>query len=101
LAVFNGAGAFDLQSEFNSLDGNRMRTYLLDYDATYEDVAIDLNNLRAVGGNATFVVHAERTASNRFRDVEAEFDIVADVTFTENGPQIVLDGDRYYDFQQN
>lgn len=99
-AAFNGDGTFSFDSEFVSLDGNRTRTYQLDYAARYNDVLIDVATEAPVGGNAVFNVSADRTASNQFRDVEVSFDIEVDVTFNGNGTAtLVLDGSRSYDLE--
>lgn len=97
-AAFNGEGSFSFDSEFVSLDGNRMRTWQLDYAASYDDVLVDVATAQPLGGNAQFSVAARRTASNQFRDVEAEFDIDVDVTFNGDGTAtLVLDGSRSYE----
>lgn len=96
-AELNGSGTFDLASEFESLNGNRTRTYLLSYAANYDGVQLDTASREAIGGSATFDINAQRTASNQFRDVEASFDIFAEVTFTADGATLVLDGTRAYD----
>jgi|GEM_PF-1325438 len=99
-ATLNGDGSFSFDSEFMSLDGNRMRTWQLDYAASYDGVQIDVDTAAAVGGNAVFNVAARRTASNRFRDVEAEFDIEVDVTFNGDGTAtLLLDGSRSYELE--
>lgn len=96
-ATFSGNGTFDVQSEFQSFDGNRQRTYTLAYTAAYNAVQIDTTTRRPTGGGATFTIDTRRTASNRFRDVEAEFTMTADVTFDAQGnATLVLDGDRTY-----
>ncbi|MEM6732461.1 MAG: hypothetical protein AAF658_12960, partial [Myxococcota bacterium] len=101
VAELNGEGSFDIDSEFMSLDGNRQRTYRLAYSALYSAVQIDTMTRSATGGTASFAITADRTASNRFRDVEASFDISAEVTFTEEGAVLVLDGTRSYDLVVN
>ncbi|MEL6760744.1 MAG: hypothetical protein AAFP04_10115 [Myxococcota bacterium] len=101
-AVLDGEGTFDVDSEFQSLDGNRRRTYMLSYAAEYEGVLIDTATRQAVGGRAFFEIAADRTASNRFRDVEASFDIEADVTFNDDGSAtLILDGERIYELESN
>ena len=92
----NGEGTFDVRSEFTSLNGNRSRTYMLDYDALYSSITFDRTLRKIVAGTASFVIIAERTASNQFRDVEASFSVEAVVTFTNEGATLVLDGDRSY-----
>ena len=99
-AAFNGDGTFSFDSEFMSLDGNRTRTYQLDYTATYNNVLVDVDTGALSGGTAIFTVDAARTASNQFRDVEAEFSIEVDVTFNGDGTAtLVLDGGRSYDLE--
>lgn len=101
-AVLDGEGTFEVDSEFQSLDGNRMRTYKLSYAAEYEGVLIDTATRQAAGGRAFFEIAADRTASNRFRDVEASFDIEADLTFNADGSAtLILDGERTYELETN
>lgn len=97
VVTFDGIGTYDVGSEFMSFDGNRERSMVLSYAATYEGVRFDKDALRAVGGQATFLINAERTASNRVRDAEAAFEIDAVVEFSADGPTLTLDGFRTYE----
>lgn len=98
-AAFNGDGTFDIQSEFMAAFRPATRTYMLDYDAHYDNVLFDVATREPIGGVATFDVSARRTGSNSFRDVEAEFDIQVVATFHDDGTvTLVLDGTRSYQF---
>lgn len=98
MARFSGEGTFDLESEFMALYRPAMRTYLLDYDAFYQDILIDMATGEPHSGTASFDVAAQRTGSNQYRDVEAEFDVHVDVTFNGDGTaSVVLDGTRNYE----
>ena len=95
LVTLSGNATFDVSSEFTALDG-RTRTYMLAYSATYEGVQLDKTLPGLTGGRAVFSISAERTATNRFREVEASFSVEAEVTFTGTGATLVLDGERTY-----
>ena len=100
VARFEGQGTFDISSEFLSLDGNRMRTFQLSYAADYDSILIDTATKAIQGGTASYEIAAQRTASNRFRDVDAEFDISATVTFASDGTAVLeLDGNRSYNIE--
>jgi hypothetical protein len=102
VAEFNGDGTFDVDSEFTSLDGNRTRTFQLAYAANYDGILIDVDTHVVQGGVASYSIAASRTASNRFRDVEAEFDMDAVVTFHGNGSATLeLDRSRSYNIDLN
>lgn len=101
-AVFNGEGNFSFDSEFMSLDGQRTRTFSLDYAANYDDILIDVATHQLQGGTASYSISAARTGSNQFRDVEAEFDIDAVLTFNGDGSAtLVLDGSHSYQLDLN
>jgi hypothetical protein len=95
--VLNGVGSFDASTSFQALWRDETRTMDLEYDANYDGVELSKALRRPVGGTATFNVHVERTRETSRRDVEAEFDIEAVVTFTDAGTaNLVLDGSRSY-----
>lgn len=96
--TLNGNGSYDTDSDLASLDGNRTRSYEMGYSATYEGIQIDKQSLRAIGGRAIFDVIAERTANNQAREVAAFFEIRAEVIFSEEGPELILDDTHRYDF---
>lgn len=101
-ATLEGSGTFDLQSEFQALYREEMRTFVLDYDARYEGVRIRTADGAPVGGTITYDVHATRTRTRAFRDVEREIDVSAVVTFDESGTAtLTLDGARRYEIQGN
>lgn len=96
-ARFNGEGTFSLESHFEAAEREASRSYLFDYAASYSDVLIDMEAREAVGGTATFDIYAARSASNDFRDLEAEFDVHAELTFNGDGTAtLVLDGSHSY-----
>jgi len=97
VVTLNGVGSFDADSEFQALFRDETRTLHLEYDANYDGVQLSKSIRRPVGGTATFAVHMERTRSRGARDVDAEFDIDAVVTFQNDGTaNLVLDGSRSY-----
>ena len=96
-AKLDGAGTFDVQSEFVALFRSEMRTYMFDYDAEYDGVMIRMSDRRPVAGTIRYTIHAARTASRRFRDIERELDVSAVVTFQGDEPaRVELDGQRSY-----
>lgn len=96
-ARFNGEGTFSLESHFEAINRDASRSYLFDYAASYSDILIDMESRKAVGGSASFEIYAARSASNDFRDVEAEFDVHAELTFNGDGTAtLVLDGEHSY-----
>lgn len=98
VATLDGDGHFDIASEFQALTRPLSRSFAFTYDATYSGVRIRLADRMPVGGAASYAIHAERTTSRRLRDVEAVFDVTADVSFGEDGhATVVLDGARTYD----
>jgi hypothetical protein len=97
VVTLNGVGSFDADSSFQALFRDETRTLRLAYDASYDAVQISKSIGRPVGGTASFAVHMERTRSRGARDVEAEFDIDAVVTFANDGTaHLELDGERSY-----
>lgn len=93
----DGTGSFDVDSSFTALYRDVTRTLRLAYDAEYQAVQFSKATRRPVGGTATFGVHVERTRSRGARDVEAEFDIDAVLTFAADGTaHLELDGERSY-----
>ena len=95
--TLNGEGTFDVDSSFTALFRDETRTLRLSYDASYDAVQISKAQRQPVGGTASFAVHMERTRSRGARDVEAEFDIDAVVTFAQDGTaHLDLDGERSY-----
>ncbi|QQR91545.1 MAG: hypothetical protein IPJ88_07440 [Myxococcales bacterium] len=95
--LFNGEGSFYLESSFTGLFLQTTRTFIFDYLATYENVSYERSSGLFVDGTATFDIRAERTRSNAFSDVEAEFNVMAVITFQSDGnASIVLDGKRSY-----
>lgn len=98
VATLDGTGRFDVSSEFAALRRPVTRTFTFDYDATYTGVRIRMQDRLPIGGAALYRIHAERTASRRFSDVERVFDVTADVQFGADGhATVVLDGLRTYD----
>lgn len=97
VVTLNGVGSFDADSSFQALFRDETRTLHLEYDASYDGVQISKSMRRPIGGTATFAVHMQRTRERGSRNVEAEFDIDAVVTFTSDGVgHLVLDGERSY-----
>jgi hypothetical protein len=97
VAQLDGTGSFDMDSEFQALRRDVTRTMHLEYDAVWNAVQLSRAERRAIGGSATFQVHGERTRDGARRDVEAEFDVEAVVTFQADGSaQLELDGSRTY-----
>lgn len=98
VVTLDGAGRFDVESEFQALNRSAMRTFVLDYDARYAGVRVRKADHLPIDGRIEYTVHAERTRSNRFRDVERTIDVSAVVTFSGDGQaRLVLDGTRIYD----
>lgn len=97
VATFSGSGAFSVDSEFEALYRPVMRSMSLEYTAQYNDVTFDRTIRRPVGGSIDYTVDVARTEARRFSDIEAEFQIDVNVTFSPDGTAIIeLDGDRRY-----
>lgn len=96
-ATLDGNGTFDVESEFMAIFRNETRTFVLDYDARYDAVKIRTTDGVPFAGAIEYDVHAKRTKSRTFRDVEREIDVNAVITFDEDGvAHLVLDGERRY-----
>lgn len=95
--TINGEGSFDLETELTALDRPAARTYRLAVDATYAGIQVRADDQAIQAGRIAYEIAAERTASNRFREVEASFDVTATLVIDEPGSAtLTLDGTRTY-----
>jgi hypothetical protein len=96
-AAFEGTGTFDVETEFQAIYRPVTRSFLLDYDAVYEGIAVDTVGRDVTAGTIEYTVHASRIRTRRSRTVEVELDVTATVTFHGTAPATIdLDGDRAY-----
>lgn len=96
-AIFAGSGMFDVETTFTSLDGRRMRSFVLDYDADYSNVTLDLLQEKITAGSVVLEVHATRTRVGYYTEAEAEIDVEITIVFAADGTaELVMDGDRTY-----
>lgn len=96
VAVFSGDGTFDVSSASQSLDGQDSRSFQLSFAGSY-DISWDLAAQRVIEGSIAYDVHAERHADGAEGEVDAVFDIEAEITFDGTGTAtLVLDGHHSY-----
>lgn len=96
-ATMNGTGSFHMEGDFQAITRTLSRSYVYDYQASYQGVTVSTDTRRITGGHATYEISAQRTTSRANRTVERDLSISADVTFLGDGrATIVLDGDRHY-----
>ncbi|ACY16736.1 hypothetical protein [Haliangium ochraceum] len=95
--VFSGEGTFDVSSRVQSLDGQRQRAFDLSYAGSY-DIRFDLDADAVSEGDVQYAINAQRRATGPDSEVDAEFDISAEVSFDGSGSaSLVLDGSVFYD----
>ncbi|MEZ4365230.1 MAG: hypothetical protein R2939_02945 [Kofleriaceae bacterium] len=96
IAHVDGESSFNYDLELRSTFRPVTRTYMLDYAASYDAVAV-ADDGTLVGGSISYAVDAERTVDGTNRDVEASFSIDATLTFDGDGTgTLVLDGSHTY-----
>ena len=97
VALFEGHGTFDVETEFTSLFRDVQRSFLLDYDAVYDEVQWNRTTKVPFAGSINYDVHAERTRTRGSRESEVELDVAVYVQFFDNGTaEISIDRERNY-----
>ncbi|MGF1511351.1 MAG: hypothetical protein ACFB9M_17810 [Myxococcota bacterium] len=98
LFVINGQANGTFNTEFEALNRNDMRTYIMVHDTQANDAVFDASIDRFTGGTFTHAVAADRTRTTDFRDVVASFDATAEVAFQADGPPLItINGERVYE----
>ncbi|ACY16169.1 hypothetical protein [Haliangium ochraceum] len=96
-AVFSGTGSFDIETSFSAMYRDVERTLSLSYDASYDDITIDIASRRVTGGAIHYNIDGARYDERGARTKEIEFAVTADLSFTGDGEALlVLDGSRSY-----
>jgi len=97
-AALAGDSDFHVAVEAEPLAGPQLRTYDLDYTASYDAIRIDNADGDIVAGSAHFAIAAERTESGNGHDSHLAFDVDAVVTFDgDDTATLVLDGQYTYE----
>lgn len=96
-AELNGQGSFDLESHFQAIYRPVTKDLVLSYEATYDNVLIDMIGKTVQSGNITYEVSGSRSVTRGDINRDSEFSLTADVSFDGNGnATLVLDGNRNY-----
>lgn len=97
-ATFTGEGDFSFDTTLRSIFRPGVTaTYEFDASASYNAVKIATQDRKVVEGSASFDVSARATVTGTDNDVDASFDVHADITFrADHKADLVLDGDRRY-----
>ncbi|MBC7978627.1 MAG: hypothetical protein H7138_26880 [Myxococcales bacterium] len=97
-ATFTGDGQFSFDATVRSIFRPGVSaSYEFDASASYEAVKITTNDRKVVDGSASFDLHARAMTTGTNNDVDAEFDVAADLTFhADHTATLVLDGSLNY-----
>lgn len=97
-ATFNGDGHFSFDATVRSIfRPNASATYNFDADASYDAIKITKADRKVIAGSASFDVTAHAMTSGTNNDVNASFDVHAELTFNaDHTASLVLDGSRSY-----
>jgi hypothetical protein len=96
IVELTGNGSFEVESEFQSLSGNDVRSMRFSYDGNY-DVQLDRATHRAVGGSIRYSIDGERFVRRGSNERDIEFSVDAEVSFAADGTAtLTLDGSHSY-----
>jgi hypothetical protein len=97
-ATFTGDGEFTFDTTLRSIFRPGVTaTYSFDASASYEAVKITTDDRKVVDGSASFDLTARHMVSGTNNDVDATFDVQAEIEFhADHTATLVLDGSRNY-----
>ncbi|ACY19303.1 hypothetical protein [Haliangium ochraceum] len=96
-AVFSGTGSFEVSSSFQALGRDVSRDLALSYDASYQDIAIDMETRRALSGSIVYQISGERSGERPQGNLAANFSVRAELSFLGDGTaSLLLDGSHAY-----
>jgi hypothetical protein len=97
-ATFSGDSTFSFDATLTSIFRPGVTaTYEFDATASYQAIRVATADHRVIDGAATFDVTAHHTVTGSRRDVDASFEVHAELTLhTDHTAQLVLDGTRHY-----
>jgi len=96
--TFDGLSAFTSSTNITSrFHAGAMASYELDTAASYDAIKIATKTREPFAGGAQFDVSARRMVTGTRHDVDAAFDVHADLTFhSDHTASLVLDGVHHY-----
>jgi hypothetical protein len=98
IVEIDGGVMSDVDTSFEALRRQERRRYMMQAQARFRDVEVDVAQQRIVGGRIEYRLEAERTRTTRSRDVEASYEVEAVVEFGPNGvTRVTVDRDREYE----
>ena len=102
-ASFSGDSTFSFDMTIHSIfRPGAQATYNFDASANYNAVLIDTTDGATIGGSAAFSVTAHHMVSGTNHDVDATFDVAAQLTFHDNDTaDLTLDGNVHYTIDLN
>lgn len=96
-----GNGSFEVDSEFQSLYRDEVRSMHFSYDGSYA-VQLDKATRRAVGGSISYSIDGERFVRRGSDEKDIEFSVDAEVGFAADGTAtLTLDGSHSYTIDVN
>jgi hypothetical protein len=97
-ATFAGDSAFSFDATLTSIFRPGVTaTYEFDASASYHAVRVATADHKVIDGSASFDVTAHHTVTGTNNDVDASFEVHAELTFqADHSAQLVLDATRHY-----
>jgi hypothetical protein len=97
-ATFSGDSTFSFDATLTSIFRPGVTaTYEFDASASYRAIRIATADHEVIDGAASFDVTAHHTVTGARNDIDASFEVHAELTFqTDHTAQLVLDGTRHY-----
>lgn len=97
-ATFNGDSSFSFDATIRSIfRPDAAATYAIDASASYSAVHISTQQRQVIDGSASFDLTVRHTVTGTDRDVDASFDVHAQLTVhADHTATLVLDGSHSY-----
>ena len=99
--VLDGDADASAEVELTRANGD-VRTWSIDYSATYDQVGVDRDSRRAISGTVDYALDIHRAYDGSGDDVSEHFSVDAQASFQADGTaMLVLDGDQVYHMRRN
>ena len=101
IIVLDGSADASAEVELTRANGD-LRTWSIDYTATYDRVGVDRDSRRAISGTVDYTLDIRRAYDGSGDDVSEHFSVDAQASFQADGTaMLVLDGDQVYHMRRN